>query len=205
MLGRTSILIGLALALALTAATLAQGPAQPQPEHFDPNWQASYWNNQTLSGSPALVRDDVQVGFNWGNGSPAPGLINADHFSARWTRNIEATPGKYRFTTTSDDGIRVWVDNVLIIDRWEVENFYRVAKRSLGWGDYQMRDLFAIERHVQLMMVAHAYPELERQQALMASTEPDTHVTLGDIQRQHQSLSRRAEIAQVFVLAQLGL
>ena len=67
-----------------------------------------------------------------------------------------------------------------------------------------MRDLFAIERHVQLMMVAHAFLELECQEALMASTEPDAHVTLGDIQRQHQSLSRRAEIAQVFVLAQHG-
>ena len=88
--------------------------------------------------------------------------------------------------------------------RWEVENFYRVAKQSLGWGHYQMRDLFAIERHVQLVMVTHAYLELERQEALMASTEPDAHVTLGDIQRQHQSLSRRAEIAHVFVLAQHG-
>jgi hypothetical protein len=30
--------------------------------------------------------------------------------------------------------------------QWEVENFCRVAKQSLGWGDYQMRDLFAVER-----------------------------------------------------------
>ena len=88
--------------------------------------------------------------------------------------------------------------------RWEVENFYRVAKQSLGWGDYQMRDLFAIERHVQLMMVAHAYLELERQRTLATSSDPDQHVTLGDIQRQHQSLSRRAEIAQVYDLAQRG-
>lgn len=88
--------------------------------------------------------------------------------------------------------------------RWEVENFYRLAKQSLGWGDYQMCDLFAIERHVQLMMIAHAYLELERQHALAAASEPDVHITLGDIQRQHQALSRRAEIAQVFDLAHLG-
>jgi hypothetical protein len=45
---------------------------------------------------------------------------------------------------------------------------------------------------------------MERQEALAAASEPDTHITLGDIQRQHQALSRRAEIAQVFVLAQRG-
>jgi hypothetical protein len=88
--------------------------------------------------------------------------------------------------------------------RWEVENFYRVAKQSLGWGDYQMRDLFAIERHVQLMMVAHAYLELQRQEALTSNADPEAHVTLGDIQRKLQSLSRRTEIAQVFHLAQRG-
>lgn len=87
--------------------------------------------------------------------------------------------------------------------RWEVENFYRTAKQSLGWGDYQMRDLFAIERHVQLMMVAHAYLELRRQDWL-ASAEPGEHITLGDIQREHQALSRRAEIAQVYALAHRG-
>jgi hypothetical protein len=67
-----------------------------------------------------------------------------------------------------------------------------------------MRDLFAIERHVQLMMVAHAYLEMARQDALAASSDPDAHVTLGDIQRRHQALSRRAEIAQVFDLTQRG-
>ena len=88
--------------------------------------------------------------------------------------------------------------------RWEVENFYRVAKQSLGWGDYQMRDLLAIERHVLLMMVAHAYLEIQRQEASASASDPDAHITLGDIQRHHQRLSRRVEIAQVFDLTQRG-
>ncbi len=87
--------------------------------------------------------------------------------------------------------------------RWEVENFYRAAKQSLGWGDYQMRDLLAIERHVQLMMVAHAYLELRRLDWL-EQAKPDEHITLGDIQREHQALSRRAEIACVYDLAHRG-
>ena len=67
-----------------------------------------------------------------------------------------------------------------------------------------MQDLFPVERHVQLMMVAHAYLELQRQEVQAAASEPEVRVTLGDIQRQHQALSRRAEIAHVFELAQHG-
>jgi SRSO17 transposase len=111
---------------------------------------------------------------------------------------------QWRYLISTDGSLTPQTIISYYLSRWEVENFYRVAKQSLGWGDYQMRDLFAIERHVQLMMVAHAYLEIERQKALAASCEPDVHVTLGEIQRQHQAFSRRAEIAQVFALALRG-
>ncbi len=78
-----------------------------------------------------------------------------------------------------------------------VQSYERLAK-------FLDASRFAIERHVQLMMVAHAYLEIERQDALAAASDPDARVTLGDIQRQHQMLSRRAEIAQVFDLSQRG-
>lgn len=89
--------------------------------------------------------------------------------------------------------------------RWEVENFYRAAKFILGWSDYQMRQLTAIENHVLLMMVTHAYLELQRQDALDNATEMDAHFTLGDLQREHQRLAQRSTIALVFSLAQQGL
>jgi SRSO17 transposase len=111
---------------------------------------------------------------------------------------------QWRYLVSTDPALTPQAIISYYLARWEVENFYRLAKQSLGWGDYQMRDLFAIERHVQLMMIAHAYLEIERQRALAAASEPDVHITLGDIQRQHQALSRRAQIAQVFDLAHLG-
>jgi len=108
---------------------------------------------------------------------------------------------KWRYLISTDQSLTPQIIISYYLGRWEVENFYRLAKQSLGWGDYQMRDLFAIERHVQLMMVTHAYLEIERQQALSTSPELGVHVTHGDIQRQLQALSRRVEIAQVFDLA----
>lgn len=89
--------------------------------------------------------------------------------------------------------------------RWEVENFYRAAKQILGWSDYQMRGLSAIENHVLLMMVTHAYLEIQRREALEQAPEDNAHFTLGDLQRQHQRLAQRSTIALVFALTQQGL
>jgi hypothetical protein len=82
-----------------------------------PNWRAEYFNNTTVSGAPVLIRDEQYVTMDWGLGSPGPG-VNADFWSARWTRNIQALPGQYRIILTSDDGSRLFIDNQLIIDNW---------------------------------------------------------------------------------------
>ena len=116
MFRRISIPINLILALVLTGAALAQGPTPPQGSY--PTWQAAYYNNKTLSGSPVLVRNESDINYDWGSSSPDPS-VNADNFSARWTRYLNVTPGTYRFTATSDDVIRVWVDNALIINQWD--------------------------------------------------------------------------------------
>lgn len=111
-LGFAGLLI--ALLLGVTPA-LAQGPILPQ--HSDPSWEAKYWDNTSLSGTPVLTRQDANINFDWSTGSPDV-AVPADMFSARWTRYIDVTPGTYRFTVTSDDGIRIWIDNELVLDEW---------------------------------------------------------------------------------------
>jgi len=113
---------------------LAQGGVIVQ--HSDPSWQATYWNNTSLSGSPALERQETDINHDWGGGSPH-GAVSADHFSARWTRYIDVTPGTYRFTATSDDGIRIWVDGGLMIDQWHDHPATSyTADRYLGAGHH---------------------------------------------------------------------
>ena len=82
------------------------------------NWRGEYYNNRDLSGSPVFVRDDGNIDFNWGSGSPATNVVNSDNFSVRWTRNVNFTGGRYRFTTQTDDGVRLWVNGTLVIDQW---------------------------------------------------------------------------------------
>lgn len=82
-----------------------------------PDWKGEYFNNETLSGSPTLTVNNTAINFNWGSGSPDP-AIPVDHFSVRWTRNQYFNAGTYRFTATTDDGMRVWVGSTLLLDAW---------------------------------------------------------------------------------------
>lgn len=81
-------------------------------------WQGEYYNNTSLSGSPVVVRNDGAINFDWSTGSPAAG-VSSDNFSVRWTRSVQfATSGTYVFSATVDDGVRVWVDGIAVIDKW---------------------------------------------------------------------------------------
>jgi len=107
--------MGFVLVLLLsTSAVYAQGA---EPLHSDPFWQTAYWNNMSLSGTPQWAGDVAKIDFDWGTGSPHP-VVASDGFSARWRRYIDVPADLYRFTATSDDGIRVYVDGQAIIDQW---------------------------------------------------------------------------------------
>lgn len=77
-----------------------------------------YFNNQNLAGAPAVTRQDPIINFAWGLGEPAAG-IQTDNFSVRWTRNQYFAEGRYRFVTATDDGVRLYIDNRLVIDKWQ--------------------------------------------------------------------------------------
>ena len=78
----------------------------------------SYYNNQNLADDAAHTDLDATVDHNWGSGSPAP-QVNADHFSARWEGEVQASySGEFTFYTQSDDGVRLWVNGELVIDNW---------------------------------------------------------------------------------------
>ncbi len=80
----------------------------------------AYYSNQpmTFTNPPTLTRTDATVNFNWGSGSP-DASISPDHFTVLWTGSVQAQFNEpYTFYTTTDDGVRLWVDGQLIIDKW---------------------------------------------------------------------------------------
>jgi PA14 domain-containing protein/peptidase M23-like protein len=83
------------------------------------SWKGKYFAGTALAGTALMVRNEGTgaLAFNWGANSPGC-TVPADGFSARFTRSITFPAATHPFTVTSDDGVRVWVDGVLRLDKW---------------------------------------------------------------------------------------
>lgn len=115
------------------------GTQPPPPPASFPQWKGEYFNNPDLAGAPSVTRNDRAIAFNWGLGWPNP-KISADNFSVRWTRTVNLAEGVYRFTVNVDDGARLFVDNVLIIDQWHTyTGEIYTADVQLGAGYHTVR------------------------------------------------------------------
>jgi uncharacterized protein YgiM (DUF1202 family) len=135
MLKTKAALLAVAI-MTLFGFTVPAALAQTTPAEV--TWTAQYWSNVDFSGPPEVTRTETAINHRWGEGSPHP-AINADRFSARWTANVVLEPGLYRFTTVSDDGVRVWIGGEQIIDNWTVHaEEVDVATVSLDGGAYQI-------------------------------------------------------------------
>jgi beta-glucosidase len=102
-------------------------PSADSPER---GLRGEYFRTPDLSGTPALVRTDAQIGFRWDRGSPtdnllargeaAPGQgIPNDGFSIRWRGQLlPPVSGRYRIEAAADDGFRLYVDGKRVLDHW---------------------------------------------------------------------------------------
>lgn len=81
--------------------------------------KAEYFSNDSLSGTPDIVRYEKDVNFNWGYGAPN-GLNVSDYFSVRFTGQLTVGDSPLFFRAYADDGVRVWIDSELVIDGWDV-------------------------------------------------------------------------------------
>jgi hypothetical protein len=79
---------------------------------------AEFFSNKDLQGPPAAVGFDEKIDFDWRQGAPHPKLP-VDNFSIRWTGQIKVpNDHPYRLAVTADDGVRLWIDGKLAVDKW---------------------------------------------------------------------------------------
>jgi beta-glucosidase len=114
---------------------------EPVAEGALTNLRAEYFNNRELKGPPALVRNDQQINFNWGSLSPAK-EVGEDNFSVRWTGKLTAPEtGRYSLGWRSNGGVRVFLDDQLVIEELKNPRTRNVSREFdfVGGKIYELR------------------------------------------------------------------
>ena len=86
------------------------------------------------------TRKDNEINFNWGGKGPWPDFKN-DSFSIRWTGFLRIPEkGEYHLVTKSDDGVRLWLNNKLLIQDWtDHEETMNIGTLELDEGYHPIR------------------------------------------------------------------
>ncbi|WP_243388114.1 PA14 domain-containing protein, partial [Bacillus kexueae] len=111
----------------------------------DTGWIGELYSNTSLSGVPVILGGEnalepiQNLNFDWGWGAPHP-LISKDNFTARFLREIDFETGFYTFEVKVDDGVRLWVDDKLVIDSWGPNDGQtRTGKVLIDQGRHQVK------------------------------------------------------------------
>jgi beta-glucosidase len=106
-----------------------------------PGLRGEYFANAEFKGEPTLTRTDERIDFRWGAGSFSEGAP-VDHFAVRWTGYfMPKNEDDYRFYTSADDGVRLYINDELAIDDWKphAETLNTFVKHLRGGKAYKIR------------------------------------------------------------------
>jgi beta-glucosidase len=85
--------------------------------------KGEYFTTVIPDAVPTVTRTDNQVDFNWTLYPPDPAL-QADNYSVRWTGQLTSPQtGKYKIGLDGNDGYRLYINNVLLIDNWQKRTY----------------------------------------------------------------------------------
>src|SRR4030095_16645181 len=86
---------------------------------------------------PATAVTETRPRLSWvTSGALAQGLP-ADHVAMRAETTVQIPAGGFDLLVLSDDGVRVWVDNALVIDRWSIHET-AVDRTTLSAGSHRV-------------------------------------------------------------------
>lgn len=89
---------------------------------LDLNWEGIYgsrpWTRTGEDREVMLERVDSSIDFDWVRNTPGP-PVKEDDSTVVWTGFIQPEFSEmYTFEAEADDGVRVWIRDDLVVDRW---------------------------------------------------------------------------------------
>ena len=108
--------------------------------------QADYYTGVDLK-DHVLSRTDPQINFNWGLSGPDQ-AVGDDNYSIRWTGDLDVPISEtYSFYPKVQGGMRLWVNDRLVIDKWQDSGI-----------DERWQDHFPVEHHQAIYLEAGKCP-----------------------------------------------
>jgi beta-glucosidase len=91
----------------------------------NPGFLGEYFSNTKLEGTPVFTRGDEQIDFHWTLYGPHASL-NPHFYSVRWTGTFKAANSEdLTLGLEGNDGYRLYINDKLMIDRWEKQSFHQ--------------------------------------------------------------------------------
>ena len=88
--------------------------------------------------APLLRRHEPRLDYMWYR--PTIQGVPQHHFAVEATGSVSLPAGSFTLRTISDDAIRVWVDNVLVVDHWTPhESAVDIAPLAAGRHDIRVQ------------------------------------------------------------------
>ena len=115
-------------------------PAFYRGSLFDGEAKAEFFKNMELKGEPSFTRNYKSINAVFSR--PITEGFDNTNFSARWRGKIKPDKsGKYRIVVSGDDGYRLYLDESLIIDKWQDQSELTtiVEKELTGGKEYAVR------------------------------------------------------------------
>ena len=113
------------------------------------DWQISYYQlierneryqpadwDSTIANQPLFVQRADALNFEWGTESPASS-VPKDMFATVASTTVSVGPGHYEISTYSDDAIRVYINNRLVLESWYPHAAKLDSARVMLEGDSQ--------------------------------------------------------------------
>lgn len=80
--------------------------------------KAEYYDGKSFNTYKETLFVD-EINYSWGSGAPESSLVGTNNFSIRFLGTVQAPQtGIYTFYTTSDDGVRLWVNGTSVVNNW---------------------------------------------------------------------------------------
>jgi mannan endo-1,4-beta-mannosidase len=80
-------------------------------------FKAEFFNNEKVKGNPVFETTVSEINFDWGKSSP-DSSVRKDGFSARFKGMKYFAGGRYKVTTSNDDGLKFYLDGSLVHSAW---------------------------------------------------------------------------------------